>query len=99
MKDQIKIVNLEIFARHGVFPEENRLGQKFLVSAVLSVDTRKAGKADDLEASVDYGEVCRFMDSYMKAHTYKLLECAAEGLAKELLLRTPHLENVRLEVK
>lgn len=31
--DQIKIENLEIFANHGVYPEENRLGQKFLISA------------------------------------------------------------------
>ena len=49
--DQIKIENLEIFANHGVYPEENRLGQKFLVSCILYVDTRKAGKTDDLEAS------------------------------------------------
>ena len=27
--DQIKIEDLEIFANHGVYPEENRLGQKF----------------------------------------------------------------------
>ena len=32
MMDQIKIENLEIFANHGVYPEANRLGQKFLVS-------------------------------------------------------------------
>ena len=38
--DQIKIENLEIFANHGVYPEENRLGQKFLVSSILYVDTR-----------------------------------------------------------
>ena len=42
--DKIKIENLEIFANHGVFPEENKLGQKFLVSVVLYTDTRKAGK-------------------------------------------------------
>ena len=54
--DQIKIENLEIFANHGVYPEENRLGQKFLVSCILYVDTRKAGKTDDLEASVNYGQ-------------------------------------------
>ena len=33
--DQIKIEGLEIFANHGVFPEENVLGQKFIVSATL----------------------------------------------------------------
>lgn len=42
--DQIKIENLEIFANHGVYPEENRLGQKFLVSCILYVDTRKREK-------------------------------------------------------
>ena len=27
--DKIKIKDLEVFANHGVFPEENTLGQKF----------------------------------------------------------------------
>lgn len=45
--DQIKIEGLEIFANHGVFPEENVLGQKFIVSATLYTDTRKAGKTDE----------------------------------------------------
>ena len=43
--DKITIKNLEIFANHGVFPEENVLGQKFVVSAVLYTDIREAGKA------------------------------------------------------
>ena len=38
--DKIKIQYLEVFANHGVFPEENVLGQKFVVSAVLYTDTR-----------------------------------------------------------
>ena len=28
--DEIRIEDLEVFANHGVFPEENVLGQKFL---------------------------------------------------------------------
>ena len=32
--DKITIKDLEIYANHGVFPEENVLGQKFLVTAV-----------------------------------------------------------------
>lgn len=99
MSDKIKIENLEVFARHGVFPEENRLGQKFLVSAILYMDTRKAGMTDELEKSADYGEVCRFIDSHMKNHTYKLIERAAESLAEELLLCVSGLERVKLELK
>ena len=28
--DEIRIEDLEVFANHGVFPEENTLGQKFV---------------------------------------------------------------------
>ena len=49
--DRIKIKNLEVFGRHGVFPEENRLGQKFIINAILYVPTRKAGLRDDLTKS------------------------------------------------
>lgn len=97
--DKIKIENLEIFANHGVFPEENVLGQKFLVSAVLYTDTRKAGKTDELTASIHYGEVSQFINEFLTEHTYRLLECAAESLAEALLLRTPGLDKIRLELK
>lgn len=97
--DKIKIENLEVFANHGVFPEENKLGQKFLVSAVLYTDTRKAGMSDDLTASINYGEVSQFIYTYMKEHTYQLIERVAESLAEELLLHTERLERVRIEVK
>ena len=33
--DEINIKGLEVFANHGVYPEENKLGQKFVVNAVL----------------------------------------------------------------
>ncbi len=97
--DKIQIKNLEVFANHGVFPEETRLGQKFLISLVMYLDTRRAGKADDLEKSVNYGEVSSFMTAYMKEHPCKLIEAAAESLAEELLLRYPLLEGITLELK
>ena len=86
--DKIKIQNLEVFANHGVFPEENVLGQKFVVSAVLYTDTRKAGQTDELTASIHYGEVSAFIDRYLKEHTFQLLEKVAESLAEELLLQS-----------
>ena len=97
--DKIKITDLEVFANHGVFPEENTLGQKFLVSAVLYTDTRRAGLTDDLTASVHYGEVCAFIDRYLRGHTFCLLERAAETLAEELLLATEGLTKIPLEMK
>lgn len=97
--DEIHIENLEIFANHGVFPEETKLGQKFLVSLTMYTNTRKAGKTDVLEHSIHYGEVSAFMTAYMKEHTSKLIEAAAEQLAEALLLNYPLLEGVTLELK
>lgn len=97
-QDIIRISGLEVFANHGVFPEENVLGQKFVVNAVLYTDTRKAGRTDDLSASIHYGEVCAFIDGFLKKHTFALIERAAECLAEELLLKTKGLDRVRLEI-
>lgn len=97
--DWIYIKDLEVFAKHGVFPEENVLGQKFLVSAALGTSTREAGQKDDLTKSIHYGEVSHFISRFLKEHTFKLLEAAAEKLAEELLLKIDRLESVRLEIK
>lgn len=97
--DKITIRNLEIFANHGVFPEENVLGQKFIITAVLYTDTRKAGRTDDLTASIHYGEVSHFITRFVKEHTFQLLERIAESLAEELLLTLPGLQKVQLEIK
>lgn len=97
--DKIKINNLEVYCNHGVFPEENVLGQKFLVSAVLYTDTRVAGLRDDLTNSIHYGEVCHFIDKFMRNHTFKLIETVAESLATALLTETKKLQKIELEIK
>ena len=91
--DEIRIKQLEVFAHHGVFPEENRLGQKFVVSAVLYTDLRRAGLTDDLNHSMDYGAVCAEIQHYLTAHTFQLLETAAERLCMHLLRTLPLLRR------
>lgn len=97
--DEIHIENLEFFARHGVFPEETKLGQKFIVSLTMYMNTRKAGKSDNLEVSVDYGAVSHFITDYMKENTFLLIEAAAENLVRELLLHFPLVKGIDLELK
>ena len=97
--DRILIDGLEVCANHGVYPEENTLGQKFVVSLVLYADLHAAGESDDLNTSVDYGAVCHDVDSYMRGHTFKLIEAAAEGVAQTLLARYPLLLGVRVKIE
>ncbi len=96
--DRIVIEGLEVFANHGVYAAETELGQKFTVSATLYADLHRAGETDDLASSIDYGAVCHEIDAFMRGHTYKLIEAAAEHLAHHLLESYPQLIGVRVRV-
>ena len=98
-EDEIRIEQLEVYAYHGVFPEEKRKGQTFLVNAVLCADTRKAGQNDCLEQSTDYGNVCCFISEWMKKNTCNLIEAAAEKLAQAILLKYDLLSGIELEIR
>ncbi|MCR5770011.1 MAG: 2-amino-4-hydroxy-6-hydroxymethyldihydropteridine diphosphokinase [Butyrivibrio sp.] len=97
--DEIRIKGLTVFANHGVYPEENKLGQKFVVNAVMYVDTRKAGMTDDLDMSVNYGTVCHQITEFMTANTYKLIERAAEELARHLLINNTLVREIDIELE
>lgn len=97
--DEINIKGLEVFANHGVYPEENKLGQKFVVNAVLYVDTRKAGLTDDLTLSVNYGTVCHQITEFLTENTYKLIERVAEELARHILVSNPLVCEIDVEIE
>lgn len=97
--DQIIVEDLQIYAYHGVYQQENEKGQNFYVSVILDTDTRAAGMADELGLSTNYGVVCRFLHTFLSEHTYKLIETAAERASEALLLQFPHVRQVTMEVK
>ena len=99
MADQIIIRNLEIYSNHGVYKEEKVLGQKFLVSAVLDTDTKRAGISDCIDFSVDYGKVCHRIAEIMENNRFDLMERVAETLAKTLLLEFPLVKKLEIQVK
>lgn len=96
--DEIRIKGLEVFAYHGVYPEENEKGQNFVVNATLYTDTREAGKRDELDLSTDYGYVCHFIEQYMTENTYKLIETVAEKMSQEILLHFDNIKALDLEI-
>lgn len=97
--DAIHIENLKVFANHGVFREENALGQKFVVTVRLRTDTRRSGRSDELCESINYAEVCETIEQSMTERTFKLIEAAAEYTAERLLLKYPLIKELELTVK
>ena len=97
--DKICIRRLEVYAHHGVYEEEKRLGQKFYITVEMELDTRAAGISDDLQASVNYGEVCLGIVEWTKSHRRKLIEAAAEDIAHYLLVQYPMVRKVTVELE
>lgn len=97
--DEIRIENLKVYAFHGVYAEENEKGQDFYVNAVLYTDTRTAGKEDALQLSTNYGEVCHFINDFLKVNTFKLIETVAEKTAEQVLLHFPLVKELDLEIR
>lgn len=97
--DRITISDLEVFAFHGVLKEENSLGQKFLISAELYMDVSEAAKDDDIGKSINYADVCKVIDVFLRKHTFKLIETMADRLAKHLLALYKNLDEVCIKIK
>lgn len=97
--DSIQIRDLELYCHHGVFKEENVLGQKFLVTLILYMDTRPAGETDELKKSINYAEVAHFVKDQMEQKSFRLIEAAAEQLAQQILFHFPRIQRVSVEIK
>lgn len=96
--DIIHIRRLEIFANHGVIPEENTLGQKFIISADLYKDLRRAGKTDDVNETVHYGQAAVLIKQISEKSVFKLIEKLAEEIADALLKKFP-VEKVKVTIE
>lgn len=97
--DKIYINNLEFIGYHGVFPEEKKLGQKFIVSLELFLDTRVAGKTGDLSKSVHYGLLAKDVEKIFLEKSIDLLETCAENIAEMALKKYPLIKEIKVCIK
>jgi 7,8-dihydroneopterin aldolase/epimerase/oxygenase len=89
---------MEFYGYHGVFPEENRLGQRFAVDLSVTVDLKNAGETDELEHSVNYGELYQVCKEIVEGKPYKLVEAVAERIASSVLKQFPLVLDVTVKV-
>jgi len=95
--DVIHLRGLEFYAYHGVCPQENTLGQKFMVDADLFISLKTAGKSDKVTDTVNYTQVYDLIAKCMLGKPVNLLECLAEQIAG-LILASFACRAVRLEI-
>ena len=98
-KYQIRMQNCAFFARHGVYSEEEALGQRFFVDAVLDVDPKGALERDDIEGTVDYGLAFGVIEAVVTGKRRYLIEALALDIAKALCERFAQIERADITVR
>ena len=98
MKTKLFINNLEVFANHGLFEEENRLGQKFIFSIKCELDYKKALFSDEMTDSISYADIADVVVGTATSNTYNLLERLAGEILKNIFEKFPQIKNVKLEI-
>jgi dihydroneopterin aldolase len=87
--DRIRLVGLRAFGHHGVYPDERRDGQEFLIDVTAWLDLAPAGQSDDLTTTVHYGELAEALVRAVERDPVDLLETVAERCAAIVLGYAP----------
>lgn len=83
--DEITLTGLRVFGRHGVYEEERRVGQHFVVDTTLYVSTAAAAASDDVAETVHYGEVAARIAQIVGGEPVNLIETLAQRIADAML--------------
>ena len=94
----VSLQGAEFFAYHGFYPEEQKLGSKFIVDAKVSFVPAKDLKEDKIGNTVDYEQVYNIIEEQMKK-TAKLIETVAQSIADEIKECFPFATEIRVTIK
>jgi dihydroneopterin aldolase/2-amino-4-hydroxy-6-hydroxymethyldihydropteridine diphosphokinase len=97
--DKIYIKDLQVYGYHGVNQQEKEMGQRFLITLELYLDLKIAGQTDDLNNTVNYGQLCVEVEEEFKKEIYCLIEKSAEKLAEFILQNYSLVSRVKVLVK
>ena len=82
--DTLTLKNMRFFARHGLYPEERALGQRFEVDLVVKGDFSSGTRSDDPRQLVDYSRLYEAVRDVVTGESFKLVEALAEQIASSI---------------
>jgi len=95
--DIISIENMEFYAFHGHYHEEQIVGSKFLVNLVIEADLDKAAESDALKDTINYQSVYRVVKEEMEKKS-KLLENIAKRIIDSMYAHFESIQKVSVKV-
>ena len=89
----ILLKEIRCYAYHGVAPQENLIGNEYIIDLKLKVDISKATRTDEVTDTVNYAEVHQVIKNEM-AIPSKLLEHVSGRIIQKLFAQFPCIEEI-----
>jgi len=96
--DKIILNGMVFYGFHGMSAAEQELGQRFVVDLEVYLDLSAAGTSDSLDDTVSYTLLYKKVKEIMEGPSRKLLENAAETIARQVL-DDSDIDAVRVTIK
>ncbi|WP_347306519.1 dihydroneopterin aldolase [Corynebacterium sp. SA-MJD20WY100] len=98
MADRIELTGLECFGYHGVFAEEKRTGQPFIVDITCWLNFSEAAADDDLTKTINYAELAEVAAEVVEGPARDLIETVATDVANAAMRRFEELYAVEVTI-
>jgi dihydroneopterin aldolase len=95
---KVSLHGAEFFAYHGFYPEEQLLGNRFVLDIDVEFETNADLTADEITDTVNYEQLYNIAVTEMQ-HTRKLLESVAQSITDRIRADHPQVANIRVELK
>ncbi|KKB72792.1 MULTISPECIES: dihydroneopterin aldolase [Bacillus] len=96
--DKVYVEGMEFYGYHGVFDEENKLGQRFRVDLTVYLDLNEAGKTDRIDATINYAELYKLCKEVVEGEPVNLVETLAETIAGRVLKQFQTVQECTVKV-
>jgi dihydroneopterin aldolase len=94
---QLVLENMEFYAFHGHYPEEQTIGGRYMVDLTLETDTDQAESTDDLVHTVDYSRIYEIVKQEMTKPA-KIMEHLARRILDAVRNNVRGIENITVKV-
>ncbi len=82
--DRIILNDLGFYGYHGLFSEEARLGQRFLIDLQCGVDLSSPAQTDAIGATVSYADIYDVVKAAFETRRMKLIEAVGQAIVDDL---------------
>lgn len=97
MKSKIILEDIKIYAYHGVLPEEDIIGNHYIVNLAVHSDLEKASQSDDLKDTINYAEINEIIHQEMEIRS-QLLEHVIGRIINKIESQFPQITFIKIKL-